>query len=60
MRAVAFTGTAALFSWGLWNTATAALLGANAGLPALGQLAALLAGFALAVAGLLAVAPRRG
>jgi hypothetical protein len=60
VRAVAFTGTAALFSWGLWNTATAALLGANAGLPALGQLAALLAGFALAVAGLLAVAPRRG
>lgn len=60
--AAAFTGSGTLFAWGLWNTVTLvagpALSGA-AGPPALAQLAALLAGFALAVAGLLALTRER-
>ena len=60
--AAAFTGSGVLFAWGLWSTTTLmagpALREAEA-LPALAQLAALVAGFALAVAGLLALTRER-
>lgn len=59
-----WTGSAAMFSWGLWTAVTtmgaAAEVGAG-GLPAYGlaQLAGLLGGFALAVAGLLSLSGPR-
>ena len=56
--AAAWTGTAAMFSWGLYNTAIATLhTPLVAGSTALGmaQLTGLLGGFALAVAGLIAL-----
>ncbi|MER5674378.1 hypothetical protein [Pseudonocardia alni] len=56
----AFTGSAVLFCDGLWTTASAvaAPLATDRPLYALAQLCGLLAGFALAVAGLLAVSGR--
>jgi hypothetical protein len=58
--AAGWTGSAALFSWGLWGTvntvASTPLSAAGYPLTGLAGLAALLGGFALAVAGLLALA----
>jgi hypothetical protein len=56
--AAAWTGTAGMFSWGLYNTAIMALhtpLAAGSAAHGLAQLTGLLGGFALAVAGLLAL-----
>ncbi|MFC5993324.1 hypothetical protein ACFQE5_03745 [Pseudonocardia hispaniensis] len=56
----AWTGSAAMFSWELWTAVTTmgatALSAAGAPLMGMAQLAGLLGGFALAVAGLLALA----